>query len=196
MGFASAFALLATADKPLYPSYVPETNVDKIDFKKELATLYSAPKNSFAAVDVPVMKFVKIGGKGDPNRDPAYKRAIEWLYSLSYAMKFASKAKSGKDYVVPPLEGLWWTDNPDDFAGRRKHLWQWTMMIMVPDFVERSLYEAALARSGTSSGSLRPRCVLSHWTKGDACRRCISAAMTTKARRSPGFTTRSCLRRG
>jgi hypothetical protein len=93
------------------------------------------------------MKFVKIDGEGDPNRDPAYQRAVEWLYSLSYAMKFASKTTSGKDYVVPPLEGLWWADNPDDFVQRRKHLWQWTMMIMVPDFVERPLYEAARARS-------------------------------------------------
>jgi hypothetical protein len=126
--------------------------MDKIDFKKKLATLYSAPKGSFAIVDVPVMEFVKIDGKGDPNRDPAYKRAVEWLYSVSYAMKFATKAKSGKDYVVPPLEGLWWADNPDDFVGRRKHLWQWTMMIMVPDFVERSLYEAALARSRDKLG--------------------------------------------
>jgi len=106
--------------------------MDKIDFK--LSTLYSAPQGRFAAVDVPVMKFIK------------------WLYSVSYAMKFASKTKSGKDYVVPPLEGLWWADNPDDFAGRRKHLWQWTMMIMVPDFVERSLYEAALTRSRDKLG--------------------------------------------
>src|SRR6266850_6705461 len=104
----------------LYPSYVPETSMDKIDFKKKLATLYNAPNGSFATVDVPVMKFVKIDGKGYPNRDPAYKAAIEWLYSVSYAMKFAAKTKSAKDYVVPPLEGLWWADNPDDFAGRRK----------------------------------------------------------------------------
>ncbi|MDO8980660.1 MAG: GyrI-like domain-containing protein [Afipia sp.] len=129
-----------------------ETNMDKIDFKKKLSTLYSAPAGSFATVDVPVMQFVKIDGKGDPNRDPAYKHAIEWLYSVSYAMKFATKTKSGKDYVVPPLEGLWWADNPDDFVGRRKHLWRWTMMIMVPDFVERSLYEAALAKSRDKLG--------------------------------------------
>ena len=78
----------------LYPVYVPETNMDKIDFKKKLSTLYSAPNGSFATVDVPVMKFVKVDGKGDPNRDPAYKAAVEWLYSLSYAMKFASKTRS------------------------------------------------------------------------------------------------------
>jgi hypothetical protein len=67
-------------------------------------------------------------------------------------MKFASKTESGQDYVVPPLEGLWWADDPDDFVARRKHLWRWTMMIMVPEFVERSLYEAALARSRDKLG--------------------------------------------
>jgi hypothetical protein len=30
----------------LYPSYMPETNMDKIDFKKKPATLYSAPPAS------------------------------------------------------------------------------------------------------------------------------------------------------
>ena len=126
--------------------------MEKIDFKKKLATLYGAPKGKFATVDVPIMKFVKIDGKGDPNREPAYSRAIEWLYSTSYAMKFAAKAKAGKDYVVPPLEGLWWADNPSDFVARRKHQWQWTMMIMVPDFVAHPLYEAALAKSRDKLG--------------------------------------------
>jgi len=126
--------------------------MDKIDFKKKLSTLYSAAHGRFAAVDVPVMAFVKIDGKGDPNHDRAYKRAIEWLYSMSYAMKFAVRTQTGQDYVVPPLEGLWWADNPDDFVGRRKHLWQWTMMIMVPDFVERSVYDAAVAKSREKLG--------------------------------------------
>jgi hypothetical protein len=130
--------------------------MDKIDFKKKLSTLYSAPTGNFATIDVPVMQFVKIDGMGDPNCDPAYKRAIEWLYSVSYAIKFAAKTKLQKDYVVPPLEGLWWADNPDDFVGRRKDRWRWTMMIMVPDFVERPMYEAALAKSRGKLGEPPP----------------------------------------
>jgi hypothetical protein len=92
--------------------------MDKLDFKKKFPMLYSAPGGSFAAVDVPAMQFVKIDGKGDPNREPSYERAIEWLYSVSYAMKFAAKTQSGRDYVIPPLEGLWWADDPDDFVKR------------------------------------------------------------------------------
>ena len=120
--------------------------MDKIDFKKRYPLLYGARAGNFAAVDVPVMQFVKIDGARDPNRDPAYKRAVAWLYPVSYAMKFALKARTQEHYVVPPLEGLWWADDPDDFVKRRKNLWRWTMMIMVPDFVGRSDFDAALAK--------------------------------------------------
>jgi len=121
--------------------------MDKIDFKKKLSMLYSAPTGSFAAVDVPPLQFVKVHGKGDPNREPSCRHAIEWLHFVSYATKFAAKTKSRKDYVVPPLEGLWWADNPADFVNRSKHLWRWTMMIMVPDFIDRPLYDTALAKA-------------------------------------------------
>lgn len=126
--------------------------MDKVDFKKKLSKLYSAPAGSFAVVDVPVMQFIKINGKGDPNSEPSYKHAVERLYAISYAIKFAAKARLGKDYVVPPLEGLWWADDPDDFVRRRKHRWQWTTMIMVPDFVDRTLYGAAVAKSRDKLG--------------------------------------------
>lgn len=127
--------------------------MDKIDFKKTLKTLYDAPKGRFARVDVPRLRYVMIDGQGDPNMAPAYKAAIEWLYPVSYTMKFASKREVGKDYVVPPLEGLWWADDPADFVARRKDRWRWTMMIMVPDFVGQDLYEAALAKTRAKLGA-------------------------------------------
>ena len=86
-----------------------ETRMEKIDFRKTLKPIYSPPPGEFVAVDVPAMQFVKVDGQGDPNTSPAYRSAVEWLYAVSYAMKFATKAAAaaGKDYVVPPLEGLW-----------------------------------------------------------------------------------------
>ena len=125
----------------------------KIDFKMELRTLYDAPKGRFARVDVPRLRYVMIDGQGDPNTAPAYMAAIEWLYPVSYAMKFASKRELGKDYVVPPLEGLWWADDPADFVARRKDRWRWTMLIMVPDFVGQDVYEAALAKTRAKFGA-------------------------------------------
>lgn len=126
--------------------------MDKIDLKKALKTLYDAPRGRFARVDVPRLRYVMVDGQGDPNTAPAYKAAIAWLYPVSYAMKFASKREFEKDYVVPPLEGLWCADDPADFVARRKDRWRWTMMIMVPDFVGHDLYEAALVKARTKLG--------------------------------------------
>ncbi|MGO4671728.1 GyrI-like domain-containing protein [Bosea sp. 2YAB26] len=128
----------------------------KIDFKKALRPLYDPPTGDFALVDVPQMPFVKVNAEGDPNTAPAYRSAIEWLYGVSYAVKFAAKAALGRDYVVPPLEGLWWTDDPRSFITRQKNLWRWTMMIMVPEFVTHDMFEKAVAKTEGKLGQ-RPQ---------------------------------------
>ncbi|MBT2325881.1 GyrI-like domain-containing protein [Variovorax paradoxus] len=133
--------------------------MEKIDFKKTLKLLYNPPAGEFASVEVPLMQFVKVDGEGDPNTVPAYRSAVEWLYGVSYAAKFAAKAALGKDYVVPPVEGLWWADDSKTFITREKDQWRWTMMIMVPDFVTRDIFENAVAKTsgklGQSPQSLR-----------------------------------------
>jgi hypothetical protein len=126
--------------------------MEKIDFKKTLKLLYNPPAAEFVTVDVPQMRFVKVDGAGDPNTAHAYRSAVEWLYSVSYAMKFATRAALGKDYVVPPLEGLWWADDPRSFVTREKDSWHWTMMIMVPDFVTPDMFQAAAAKAGIKLG--------------------------------------------
>jgi hypothetical protein len=92
-----------------------------------------------------------VDGAGNPNTVPAYTSAIEWLFSTSYALKFAAKAQ-GQDYVVPPLEGLWWADDPADFNARRKDNWRWTMMIMAPDFLTTAMFQEAAAKSAKKLG--------------------------------------------
>jgi hypothetical protein len=101
---------------------------------------------------VPILRYVMVDGEGNPNTAPAYQSAIEWLFSVSYAMKFASKRELGMDYVVAPLEGLWWADDPADFIARRKERWRWTLLVLAPDFIVPSHYEAALAKSRTTLG--------------------------------------------
>lgn len=130
----------------------------KIDFRKTLATLYTAPADRFIEIDGPTLTFVKVDGEGDPNVSPVYRQAVEWLYTVSYGQKFAAKG-IGQDYVVPPLEGLWWADDPADFVARRKERWRWTMMIMAPDFIEPPLFQAAVEKArkklGEAPSSLR-----------------------------------------
>ncbi|NNE52119.1 MAG: hypothetical protein HKN30_06920 [Sulfitobacter sp.] len=131
----------------------------KLDFKKELKQLYQPPSTKFVDIEVPELTFVMVDGEGDPNTADAYPKALEWLYSTSYAMKFSSKNSLDLDYVVPPLEGLWWADNPADFVARNKAAWKWTMMIMVPEFVTDDMYatatEKAMAKLGTPPSTLR-----------------------------------------
>ena len=45
------------------------------------------------------------------------------------------KQPKGRDYVVPPLEGLWYLDNMEEWSMEEKDKWHWTMMIRIPDFI-------------------------------------------------------------
>ena len=119
--------------------------MEKTDIKKTLKHLYSAPHGKFVLLDVPPLAYLMVDGHGNPNTDPGYQAALEALYKVAYTLKFMSKNQFGRDYVVPPLEGLWWADNPEDFITRRKEQWSWTMMILVPDFVSQASVEAAIA---------------------------------------------------
>ena len=117
--------------------------MNKIDLKKEFKHLYSPPKGKFSIVDVPAMNFLMVDGVGYPVGNPAYEQALEALYGMSYGLKFASKAQ-GKDYVVPPLEGLWWMENMNEFSMDRKDEWEWTMMIMQPEWVTRDMVDGVI----------------------------------------------------
>ena len=121
----------------------------KIDFKKELKHLYQPSTKEFAVVDVPPMNFLMIDGHGDPNTAQEYQDALEALYAVAYKLKFMSKKEQGMDYVVPPLEGLWWAEDMEAFTtGRDKSAWDWTMMIMQPEWVTQEMLEEALRQVG------------------------------------------------
>jgi hypothetical protein len=116
----------------------------KVDFKKELKELYNPKAGVFSLVKVPKLQYLMVDGQGDPNKVVEYQEAVQALFSVSYTLKFHSKNELGKDYVVPPLEGLWWSDNFDDFRSRRKNKWSWTMMIMVPDWLGKKEFKEAV----------------------------------------------------
>lgn len=130
--------------------------MEKLDLKRHHKALYNPPKGTFALVDVPPLTYVKLDGEGDPNSAEAYRTGVSWLYSVSYAMKFAVKAQLGRDYVVGPLEALWWADDMSSFTARRKSDWRWTIMILQPDFVTSELFAAALDKAGKKLGAPPP----------------------------------------
>lgn len=115
----------------------------KIDFKKTLDS-YQAKRDTFRVIDIPPMQYLMIDGHGDPNTSQEFVDALESLYPIAYKLKFISKRELDKDYVVPPLEGLWWAEDMDTFTSARdKSKWDWTMMLMTPDWITERLFERA-----------------------------------------------------
>jgi hypothetical protein len=127
--------------------------MSKIDFKKELKHLYRPSSREFVVVDVAPMNFLMIDGHGDPNTAQEYQDAVEALYAVAYKLKFTSKKELGKDYVVPPLEGLWWAEDMEAFtAARDKSAWDWTMMIMQPEWITQEMVEEAVKQVEKKKG--------------------------------------------
>ena len=93
------------------------------------------------------MVFLALDGAGDPNSSADYVSAVGALYAASYAVKFHSKRELDRDYVVAPLEGLWWSDAALDFAGLDKSQWRWTMLIRQPDRVPADGIRSLLAQT-------------------------------------------------
>ena len=78
----------------------------KVDFKKSYDS-YRAESGAFRIIDV--LHAVPHGGRaGDPNTSKDYSNALAALYPVAYKLKSASKRDLQRDYVVPPLEALWW----------------------------------------------------------------------------------------
>src|SRR3546814_180493 len=128
---------------------------DKVDFKKTLDS-YRARRGELRIIDVPEMQYLQIDGRGDPNTSPAFADAVETRYPLAYKLKFASKRDLGRDYVVPPLEGLWWADDMDAFTSSRdKSRWDWTLMLMVPDWIDGARFATVVEQVGAKDAPAR-----------------------------------------
>lgn len=110
-----------------------------------MAHLYGPKGKDWELIDVPAMNFLMVDGRGDPNTAKDYSDAVAALYGVSYAMKFMSKQRPGKDYGVAPLEGLWWAEDPAAFENARKSEYQWTMMIMQPEWLTETMVSEAVA---------------------------------------------------
>jgi len=126
----------------------------KTDLKKLDA--YRARAGEWRELELESARYLAIDGAGDPNTE-VITRAVEALYPAAYALKFLSKVDLGRDYVVPPLEGLWWAEDLDAFTRHRdKSRWLWTLMILVPEWLEDEHAAEALdrARAKRPAGSL------------------------------------------
>jgi hypothetical protein len=119
--------------------------VAKLDLKKLEKRLYSPSTLKVSLVDVPKMNYLMIDGKGDPNTSTEYQDAMETLFPVSFKVKFISKKEKNQDYVVMPMEGLWWVPEMEDFSIEDKSSWNWTAMIRQPDFITQSMIDQAIS---------------------------------------------------
>lgn len=118
--------------------------MEKVYYKKLLKDYYQAKVGKPVVVNVPKMNFIMIDGKGDPNTSQEYIDAMQALYPLAYTIKYTCKNKLGKDFSVMPLEGLWWSNNMEDFITGNKKDWLWTAMIMQPEVVTKDIYNESV----------------------------------------------------
>ena len=128
----------------------------KIDIKKQYKHLF-ASKREAHLVEVPKFRYLMIDGKGSPD-GAAFQDAIGALYSTAYTTKFRLKAVGRADFVVPPLEALWWADDESAFDENRRDKWQWTLMLIQPEHVtEEDIADAlaALDKKGKATASHR-----------------------------------------
>ena len=118
------------------------------DYKKEYKEFYM-PKNKPGIVTIPKMNYIAVRGKGNPNQeDGEYKQSIGLLYGIAFTIKMSYKGDHKIDgyfeYVVPPLEGLWWQDGVNGIDYAHKESFRFISMIRLPDFVTKEDFDWAV----------------------------------------------------
>ena len=118
------------------------------DFKKEYKEFYM-PKNMPSIVDVPKMNYIAVRGKGNPNDENGeYKNTIGLLYGIAFTIKMSYKGvhriDGYFDFVVPPLEGLWWQDGAQGIDYAHKENLHFISAIRLPDFVTKADFDWAI----------------------------------------------------
>lgn len=131
--------------------------MEKIDLKKVLKHLYQPKATKPQIIEIPAMNFLMIDGAGNPNTSQDYQDVIGALYGVSYTLKFMCKKEQACDYVVMPLEGLWWGTpmGQHTFTESDKDQFQWTMMIMQPDFITAEMVDRAIEDVRRKKGLLQ-----------------------------------------
>lgn len=121
------------------------------DYKKEYKEFY-LPKRKPELVTIPPMNFIAVRGKGNPNEEGgAYKQSIGLLYGSAFTIKMSKMGDHRIDgyfeYVVPPLEGLWWQEGTEGIDYSRKEDFEWISMIRLPEFVTLEEFEWAIGEA-------------------------------------------------
>ncbi len=145
----------------------------KMDYKKADKELYCPPSWP-VLVEVPLISFFMVEGQGNPNQPQgAYAEALELLYAFSYTVKMSKMNQMPPgyfEYVMPPLESLWWLANGGSFDAQTvqaKDDFCWYAMIRQPEFVTPQLLAWARRQVKEKKPHLAvERVVLRTWQEG------------------------------
>lgn len=153
------------------------------DYKKEYKEFYLPPKTP-GIVTVPAMNFLAVRGQGDPNQeDGAYKEALGLLYAVAFTIKMSKlgkhKLEGYFDYVVPPLEGLWWQEGVHGVDYARKADFQWISLIRLPEFVTEEAFHWAVREAAEKKKQDFSRVEFFPGKRGSASSACTWAPTTT-----------------
>ena len=145
------------------------------DFKKEYKEFYLPPVTP-TLVDVPPANYIAVSGTGNPNDEGSeYKDSIGLLYGIAFTIKMSNKGgrqiEGYFDYVVPPLEGLWWSENGEvNYA--HKEAFHFISMIRLPEFVTRADFDWAVAEATRKKKTDFSKVEFFHYEEG-RCVQCI-----------------------
>lgn len=114
--------------------------MEKTDLLKTDKSYYTA-RQSPELYHCKPTEYISITGQGDPD-STQFATHIQALYTVAYALKFASK-KDKNDFVVAKLEGLWWFDEAKfhsiSMSDAPKSIprgeWNYRLLIRMPHFV-------------------------------------------------------------
>ena len=145
------------------------------DFKKEYKEFYIPPVTP-TLVDVPPANYIAVSGTGNPNDEGSeYKDSIGLLYGIAFTIKMSKKGgrqiEGYFDYVVPPLEGLWWSENGEvNYA--HKEAFHFISMIRLPEFVTRADFDWAVAEATRKKKTDFSKVEFFHYEEG-RCVQCM-----------------------
>ena len=146
------------------------------DYKKEYKEYY-LPKNEPSIVSIPKMRFIAVRGMGNPNDiNGEYQKAMELLYGVAFTIKMSYKGsyKIGGyfEYVVPPLEGLWWQEGIKGVDYSSKNTFHWISLIRLPDFVMKKDFDWAIAEATKKKNKDFSKVEFFEWEEG-LCVQCM-----------------------
>jgi len=127
--------------------------MEETDQRRRLKELYLPSDKDFVLVDVPEMQFVMIDGEESPGGE-VHMQAARWLFSVIHPIRPIAKERMGRDFAEPPLEGLWWADDMEDFIAGNKDKMKWRMMIVMPDWVSAETFQQTVAKAGNRLGEV------------------------------------------